>query len=164
LLADEPTHPEYLNMKQCLDDRLNQKLREMNTELKFRTTAHQKAMVAQRAQVWGQYFQGIRERREHALEQLNKEWYEVQTARRGAHSLPDYGLLFPKDPAQHIRNAVSYNTEVSALAGMAKYQGFPAGPEMRGVSQSELMDDLTAMDVSLFNSTTASQNLANLCD
>jgi hypothetical protein len=149
LLADIPTHPEYLNMKQCLDERLERKLQEINTEHEFRIKAHQKRAVAQRGQIWGQFFQAVRETRERALEALNQEWYEVQSARRGAHSLPDYGLLFPRDPAQQVRNAVAYNTEVSTLAGLAKYQGFPAGPEMRGVSAAELEDDLIAMDVSL---------------
>ncbi|KFA71496.1 hypothetical protein S40288_08328 [Stachybotrys chartarum IBT 40288] len=146
LLADEPTHPEYLNMKRCLDDRLNRKIQQMNNEYELRINAHKRAMVAQRAQIWGQYFQAVRETREHSLEALNKEWYEVQSARRGAHSLPDYGLLFPKDPAQNVRNTVAYNTEVSALAGMAKYRGFPAGPEMKGASPLEMEDDLNAME------------------
>jgi hypothetical protein len=146
LLADVPTHPEYLNMKQCLDDRLNQKLSAVNNELELRIKAHERRTVAQRAQIWSQFYQAIRESRERSLEKLNKEWYDVQTARRNAHKLPDYGLLFPKHPAQRVRNAVAYNTEVSTLAGIAKYEGFPAGPEMRPASAAELEEDLAAMD------------------
>lgn len=146
LHAPEPTHPEYLNMKQCLDDRLEQKLRAINTEHDYRLKALERRAVAQRAQIWSQYFQAVREKREHALEALNRQWYDVQSARRSAHSLPDYGLLFPKDPAQRIRNAIAYNTEVSTLAGLAKYEGFPAGPELQGASTSELEADLAAME------------------
>lgn len=146
LHAPEPTHPEYLNMKQCLDDRLEQKMRAINTEHEYRLKALERRAVAQRAQIWGQYFQAVREKREHALEALNRQWYDVQSARRSAHSLPDYGLLFPKDPAQRIRNAIAYNTEVSTLAGLAKYEGFPAGPELQGASTSELEADLAAME------------------
>ncbi|ETS05763.1 hypothetical protein M419DRAFT_72256 [Trichoderma reesei RUT C-30] len=151
LHAPEPTHPEYLNMKQCLDDRLEQKLRAINTEHDYRLKALERRAVAQRAQIWSQYFQAVREKREHALEALNRQWYDVQSARRSAHSLPDYGLLFPKDPAQRIRNAIAYNTEVSTLAGLAKYEGFPAGPELQGASTSELEADLAAMEVSAPN-------------
>lgn len=146
LHAPEPTHPEYLNMKQCLDDRLEQKLQAINTEHEYRLKALERRAVAQRAQIWGQYFQAIREKREHALEALNRQWYDVQSARRSAHSLPDYGLLFPKDPSQRVRNAIAYNTEVSTLAGLAKYEGFPAGPELQGASTSELEADLAAME------------------
>ncbi|KAL7790972.1 Sds3-like domain-containing protein [Trichoderma ceciliae] len=146
LHAPEPTHPEYLNMKQCLDDRLDQKLQSVNTEYEYRLKALERRAVAQRAQIWGQYFQAIREKREQALEGLNRQWYDVQSARRSAHSLPDYGLLFPKDPSQRVRNAIAYNTEVSTLAGLAKYEGFPAGPELQGASASELEADLAAME------------------
>ncbi|KAM0503777.1 hypothetical protein ACHAP8_003019 [Fusarium lateritium] len=146
LLADVPTHPEYLNMKQCLDDRLEQKLREIHNEHEYRIKAHENRSVAQRAQVWGQYYQAVREKRERTLESLNQEWYDIQTARRSAHSLQDCGLLYPKDPAQRVRNAIAYNTEVSALATIAKYEGFPAGPEMAGATPLELEDDLAAIE------------------
>ncbi|KAM5355736.1 hypothetical protein ACJ41O_002382 [Fusarium nematophilum] len=146
LVASLPSHPEYLNMRQCLDDRLEQKLREINKELEYRAKAHEKRAVAQRAQIWGQYYQAVREKRERTLEALNQEWYDIQTARRSAHSLQDCGLLFPKDPAQRVRNAITYNTEVSTLASIAKYEGFPAGPEMMGASPSELEDDLAAIE------------------
>lgn len=134
-------------MKQCLDDRLEQKLSEINKELEYRMKAHERRSVAQRAQVWGQYFQGVREKREKTLEVLNQEWYDIQTARRSAHSLQGCGLLFPKDSTQRVRNAIAYNTEVAALATIAKYEGFPAGPETKGASAAELEDDLAAIEV-----------------
>ncbi|KAM0235620.1 hypothetical protein ACHAP5_009633 [Fusarium lateritium] len=146
LLSNTPTHPEYLNMKQCLDDRLERKLREINNEHGYRVKAHERRSVAQRAQIWGQYYQAVREKREKTLETLNQEWYDIQTARRSAHSLQDCGLLYPKDPGQRVRNAIAYNTEVSALATIAKYEGFPAGPEMTGATSSELEDDLAAIE------------------
>ncbi|KAK2606133.1 hypothetical protein QQS21_003416 [Conoideocrella luteorostrata] len=146
LLADVPTHPEYLNMKQCLDDRLERKVQEIDNEFSFSIEANERRAVALRAQVWSQFFQAVRERREAALESLNRQWYEVQTARRSAHSLPDYGLLFPKEQVRRVRNAVAYNTEVSTLAGLAKYEGFPAGPELKGASSSEVEADFSAIE------------------
>lgn len=147
LLADNPTHPEFLNMKQCLDDRLARRVQEVNAECTLRLEAHERRAVAMRAQVWSQFFQAVRERREAALESLNRQWYEVQTARRSAHSLPDYGLLFPKDQGRRVRNAIAYNTEVSTLAGLAKYEGFPTGPELKGASSSEVEADFSAIEV-----------------
>ncbi|KAG5949885.1 hypothetical protein E4U53_005670 [Claviceps sorghi] len=146
LLADVPTHPEFLNMKQCLDDRLQKRVQEVNAECALRLEAHERRAVAMRAQVWSQFFQAVRERREAALESLNRQWYEVQTARRSAHSLPDFGLLFPKDQGRRVRNAIAYNTEVSTLAGLAKYEGFPAGPELKGASPSEVDADFSAIE------------------
>ncbi|PHH67194.1 hypothetical protein CDD81_2963 [Ophiocordyceps australis] len=126
LVADEPTHAEYLSMKKCIDDRLSKRLEEIDKEYEFRIKAHDQKAVAVRAQIWSQFFQA--------------------GARRSAHSLPDYGLLFPKDPAQRVRNAVAYNMEVSALAGLAKYEGFPAGPELRGSSTAEFEGDMAAVE------------------
>ncbi|RDA94150.1 hypothetical protein CP533_6586 [Ophiocordyceps camponoti-saundersi (nom. inval.)] len=146
LLADEPTHPEYLSMKKCIDDRLNKRVHEIDTEHELRMRAHERRAVAQRAQIWSQFFQTVREKREQALEKLNQQWYEVQSARRSTHSLSDYGLLFPKEPAQRLRNAVAYNTEVSTLAGLAKHVGFPAGPELKGASAAEVDADLNAIE------------------
>lgn len=110
--------------------------------------ANEKRFVSIRSQIWSQFAQAIREKRESVLTALNREWYDVQAARRHAHSTGDCGFVFPKDPAQRVKNAVAYNTEVSTLAGIAKYEGFPAGPEINGASASELNDDLSAIEVS----------------
>ncbi|KXH48667.1 hypothetical protein CSIM01_13024 [Colletotrichum simmondsii] len=148
LQAEPPTHPEYLNMKQCLDERLEKRLRNIEKEYELSVEALERLAVARRAQIWNQFYQGSREKRSKMLEDLNKEWYETQNARRSAHSIPDYGLLFPTNPAQRTRNAVAYNSEVSFLAGLAKHEGFPAVPAMRGASGSEIEDDLEQMKVS----------------
>lgn len=134
-------------MKKCIDDRLAKSLREIAKENELKTQAHEKRFVAERSQIWSQFTQGVREKRERTLELLNKEWYDVVAARRKAHSLPEYGVIFPKDPSQRVRNAVAYNTEVSTLAGMAKYEGFPAVPDIKGASNTEVHDDFTAIDV-----------------
>lgn len=134
-------------MKQCLDERFKQKTQEFNTEYNFRIKAQETWAVAQRAQIWSQFLQAVREKREQALEALNKQWYDVQTTRRNAHSIQDWGLLFPKDHTQRVKNAIAYGNEVSTLSGLAKYEGFPSGPEMKGASASELKSDFLAMEV-----------------
>ncbi|CRK35405.1 hypothetical protein BN1708_006726 [Verticillium longisporum] len=120
-------------------------MREVNREHELTIQALDRLSVARRAQIWGQFYQGIREKREQYLESLNQEWYETQNARRSAHSVPDYSIQFPTIPAQRTRNAVAYNTEVAYLAGLAKHEGFPAVPAMRGASAAEIDDDLEAI-------------------
>ncbi|EEY20039.1 conserved hypothetical protein [Verticillium alfalfae VaMs.102] len=149
LQSDNPTHPEYLLMRQCLDERLDNRMREVNREHELTIQALDRLSVARRAQIWGQFYQGIREKREQYLESLNQEWYETQNARRSAHSVPDYSIQFPTIPAQRTRNAVAYNTEVAYLAGLAKHEGFPAVPAMRGASAAEIDDDLEAIKRSI---------------
>lgn len=147
LTADEPYHTEYLNMKQCLDELYEEKVRKINKEYEYTLAAHDQVAVSRRAMIWGQFYQGVREARLEMLSELNQEWHDTQNTRRHAHSTPDYALLFPSSPAQRVRNAVAYNTEVSILSGMAIHEGFPAAPTMHGVSPSEVEDDLEAIKV-----------------
>jgi len=147
LTADIPYHPEYLNMKQCIDDRLAERLRQINKEHEYTLQAHERVGVARKAEIWSQFYQTMREKREEFLDQLNRDWYETQNARRSAHSVQDYALLFPASDAHRTRNAVAYNTEVSILSGIAKHVGFPAAPAMRGASAAEIEEDLEAIKV-----------------
>jgi len=135
-------------MKQCLDDRLNERLRQIEKEHELEIKAHERLAVARRAEVWGNFYQHVREKREEVLEALNEEWYGIQNRRRSAHSVQDYGIQYPATAAQRTRNAVAYNTEVSILSGIAKHRGFPAAPAMRGASAQEIDDDFEAIKVS----------------
>lgn len=148
LTADVPYHAEYLNMKQCLDELHEEKLQKINKEYEYTLRAHDEVAVSRRAMAWGQFYQGIREKRLEMMSELNREWHDTQNARRHAHSAPDYALLFPSDPTQRVRNAVAYNTEVSVLSGMAIHEGFPSAPSMHGVSTAEVEEDLDAIKVS----------------
>lgn len=148
LTADVPYHTEYLNMKQCIDELHEEKLRKINKEYEYTVAANDEVAVSRRAMIWGQFYQGIREMREKMLSELNREWHDTQNARRHAHSAPDYALLFPTTPAQRVRNAVAYNTEVSILSGVAKYVGFPSAPLMHGASATEVEEGLDAIKVS----------------
>ena len=135
-------------MKQCLDELHEEKLRKINKEHEYTLTAHDEVAVSRRSMIWSQFYQAVREARLEMMSALNQEWHDTQNARRHAHSAPDYALLFPSSPAQRVRNAVAYNTEVSILSGMAIHEGFPAAPSMHGVSPAEAEDDLEAMKVS----------------
>lgn len=147
LQGDHPTHSEYLLMKQCLDERLEARLRQINKEHEMVLAALERVSVARKAQIWNQFYQGVREKRGQYLEALNQEWFATQNARRSAHSVPEFGLHFPPDEVQRTRNAVAYNTEVSYLSGLAKHEGFPAVPPIRGASSAEIEEDLEAMRV-----------------
>lgn len=149
LTSDNPTHPEYLAMLQCLEERRAEKIRISNLELQFKLSVLQHRAVAERAQIMSQFYQAVRESREKALEELGQEWYDIQQERRrAANTIPDYGIRFPTMRGQAIRNAVSYNKEVSVLSGFAKHVGFPAAPSINGASDEQLEADLEAIQVS----------------
>jgi acyl-CoA reductase-like NAD-dependent aldehyde dehydrogenase len=149
LMGDNPTHPEYLAMLQCLEERRAEKIRIADAELRFKMSVLERRAVAERAQIMSQFYQAVRESREEVLAELGQEWYEIQhERRRAANTIPDYGIRFPATRAEAVRHAVSYNKEVSVLSGFAKHVGFPAAPSINGASEEQLEADLEAIHVS----------------
>jgi hypothetical protein len=150
LTSDNPTHPEYLAMLQCLEDRRAEKTRKSSLELQLKLSVLRHRAVAERAQIMSQFYQAVRELRDNTMAELGEEWYQIQQERRrAANTIPDYGIRFPATRAQAIKNAVSYNKEVSVLSGFAKHVGFPAAPSINGVSDEQLEADFEAIQVSL---------------
>jgi len=155
LTCSTPTHPEYLAMLSCIDARRDERVRLSAIELSLRTDLLRRKAVAERAQILAQYHQGVRASRERALEDLGREWYEIQHERRRyANSIPDFGIRLPTGVAggqqATVRQAVAYNKEVSILSGVAKYRGFPAAPDIRGASDDQIDGDFEAISVSFF--------------
>ncbi|KAK7970669.1 hypothetical protein PG988_009742 [Apiospora saccharicola] len=147
LRADKPTHPEYLAMMHCIDSRRDEKLRVAEKELELHLESLGRWAVARRAQIHSQFYQDIREARERTMAELGQHWYAIQHERRKhANNVPDFGIRYPKNQAQRIRHALSYNKEVSILSGVAKYEGMPAAPDMSGASMQEMEDDFDAMN------------------
>lgn len=143
LRLDKPTHPGYLAMMACVDTRRDERVRIAGTRLEYQLQALKTYAVARRSQVHTQYKQEVREIRENKIEQLGKQWYEIQHDRRSyAGSVPDYTLKFPTNKQQQIRHQVAYSNEVSVLSGIAKYVGFPAAPPMAAATSAELDEDL----------------------
>ncbi|TPX16568.1 uncharacterized protein E0L32_003862 [Thyridium curvatum] len=143
LTGDNPTHPEYLAMMQCIDARRDERQRVIDLEYQFNMDTTKRWAVARRAQIHGQYFQSIRQSREDILEDLGRQWYQIQQQRRKhANNIPDFGIRFPMSKPQRVRNAIAYNKEVSILSGVAKHEGFPAAPQINGASAGEMDEDL----------------------
>lgn len=154
LTSDNPTHPEYLAMMECIDSRRDERIAKSEIEYRFEVDALERWAVARRAQIFSQFYQSVRESREKTMDELGKQWYEIQHERRkNANPIADYGFRFPKDKAQQKRHAIAHNKETSILAGVAQHHGFPAAPEMKPASQAELEDDFEAMHVVSLNST-----------
>ncbi|KAI0025377.1 Sds3-like-domain-containing protein [Xylariomycetidae sp. FL0641] len=146
LRANKPTHPEYLAMMECIDARRDERIRVADRELELHTECQDRAAVARRSQIHSQFFQAVRESRERILAELGQHWYKIQHERRkNANNVPEFGIRFPQSPHQRVRDALAYNKEVSILSGVARYEGMPAAPEMKGASSQEMDDDFDAI-------------------
>lgn len=144
-----PMHPELLAMKEVIDQRRDQKVEYENNLMKFKLMTLQRESIANKAQAHSQYMQTVREVRDNYLESLNKTYYQVQRERRSCEGdVPDYMYTFTTKRSQQITHQTAYNTEVSILAGVAKYVGFPAAPEISSARSTEIDDDFRSMGVS----------------
>lgn len=148
LKQDTPTHPEYLAMVHCIDERRDEKIRIAERLKEYSLQTAQNFGVSRRSQILGQYAQTVRDTRESKLEALGKQWYDIQNDRRhSSGSVPDYAYKYSEKRSQNISNQMSYNKEVSILSGVAKYVGFPAAPPMSAATGGEIEDDLERMGV-----------------
>lgn len=142
------THPEYLAMIQCIDDRRAEKVDTAKQLMKHKLLCLERQTIAQRHQLHSQYFQAIRDLREKSLAECNHRIHELQRGRRqfGVDEV-EYAIRLPETRLERIRQQRAYNLEVSVLAGVAKYVGFPAAPEIKSARPSEIDDDFRAMKV-----------------
>ena len=144
------THPEYLAVMECIDQRRDDKINYEQTLLRYKLNALEKKSNAEQVQHHSQYMQTVREIRDRVLEQVSKEWYQIQRERRSWEGdAPDYTYKYPIRRSQQITQQTAYNTEVSILSGVAKYVGFPAAPEIGGARPSEVDEDFQSMGVCL---------------
>ncbi|CAD0095854.1 unnamed protein product [Aureobasidium vineae] len=143
------THPDFLAMLQCITARRDTKIQQEITLHRYKLGTLRNQVLAERAQLHTQYFQEARELRDSLLEQLGKQWYDIQKERRQfqADQQDQYSYKFPTKRSDQVRNQEKYNREVSILSGMAKYRGFPAAPDIQGARTNELDDDFKAMHI-----------------
>ena len=135
-------------MKEAVDQHRAQKIEYQRTFLKFKLQALQKESVAAKHQIHSQYMQTVRDIRDRSLEQINKEFYQVQRERRSCEGdVPDFIYTYKDRRSQQITQQTAYNNEISVLSGVAKYVGFPAAPGIKKARPDELEDDMRKMGV-----------------
>jgi hypothetical protein len=142
------THPEYLAMIKCIDDRRAEKIDYERTLLELKQKNLEIITAAQRHQMHSQYFQTVRHLREEILEDCNQRVFELQRGRRSLGcDETEYMIKLPEKRSDQIRHQTAYNLEVSVLSGVAKYVGFPAAPDISAARPTEIDEDLRAMKV-----------------
>ncbi|KAK6532962.1 hypothetical protein TWF281_007129 [Arthrobotrys megalospora] len=140
------SHPELVLMSQSIEAHKKEKIEKANILLGFQKQTAEVERIANRAAIWAQYNQEIRETREKCFSEANTQWWAIHRERRAADtSLSDYVYRIPKSPSTQINHRSRYNAEVSLLSGIAKHVGFPAAPTITGASADEVRADLEAM-------------------
>ncbi|KAJ5552980.1 hypothetical protein N7494_002358 [Penicillium frequentans] len=150
LTGPNPTHPEYLRQIECVERYRDSKINYERSLFRFRQQALVNKSLAERAQANSTFFQRIRDAREKHSSAVSKQFYAIQHDRFKTDELsPHHIISFPTRRSQQIANQTAYNQEVSVMAGVAKYVGFPAAPTLLGARPSELDDDLEKMGITV---------------
>ncbi|OJJ99518.1 hypothetical protein ASPACDRAFT_121023 [Aspergillus aculeatus ATCC 16872] len=150
LNGPNPTHPEFLRQLDCLARYRDSKIKYEHTLFQYRIQALLNKSLAERAQAHSTYFQRTRDIREKHSSAISKQFYSIQHDRFKTDGVsPQHYIPFPTRRSQQIAHQTAYNQEVSIMAGVAKYVGFPAAPLLSAARPSELEDDLEKMGVSI---------------
>ncbi|PYI25185.1 hypothetical protein BP00DRAFT_491088 [Aspergillus indologenus CBS 114.80] len=150
LNGPNPTHPEFLRQLDCLARYRDSKIKYEHTLFQYRIQALLNKSLAERAQAHSTYFQRARDIREKHSSAISKQFYSIQHDRFKTDDVsPQHYIPFPTRRSQQIAHQTAYNQEVSIMAGVAKYVGFPAAPSLSAARPSELEDDLEKMGISI---------------
>ncbi|RDW81759.1 uncharacterized protein DSM5745_05316 [Aspergillus mulundensis] len=150
LKGPNPTHPELLRQLECVKGYRDAKINYEHTLFQYRLKSLLNKSQAERAQAHSTYFQRARDIREHHSSAISRQFYSIQHDRFKTDDVsPQHYVPFPTRRSQQIAHQTAYNQEVSVLAGVAKYVGFPAAPSLLSARPAELEDDLEKMGISI---------------
>ncbi|KAJ0421045.1 transcriptional regulatory protein Dep1 [Aspergillus carlsbadensis] len=150
LNGPNPTHPELLRQLECVKQYRDNKINYEHTLFQYRLKSLSNKSQAERSQAHSTYFQRARDIREKHSSSISKQFYSIQHDRFKTDDVsPQHCIPFPTRRSQQISHQTAYNQEVSVLAGVSKYVGFPAAPSLSAARPSELEDDLEKMGISI---------------
>lgn len=144
-----PTHPDFLRQVQCIQaHRDDKKVKEVKL-WEYKIDSLRKTSAGEVSIKNNIYRRKIGEIREQYLEKANDSFYKIHKERyKTDPNIENYGIPFPTDRVTQIIHQTAFNKEVSINAGLAKYKGFPAAPDIPRAKATELDDDLAKMGVS----------------
>ncbi|KAL4969262.1 uncharacterized protein BDV14DRAFT_101716 [Aspergillus stella-maris] len=158
LKGPNPTHPELLRQLECVQGYRDAKINYEHTLFQYRLKSLLNKSQAERAQAHSTYFQRARDIRDRHSSAISKQFYSIQHDRFKTDDVsPQHYVPFPTRRSQQIAHQTAYNQEVSILAGVSKYVGFPAAPTLSSARPTELDEDLEKMGISIETRAPASQ-------
>ncbi|CAG7950096.1 unnamed protein product [Penicillium nalgiovense] len=163
LTGPNPTHPEYLRQIECVQRYRDAKIKYEQNLYRYRMKSLMHKGLAERSQAHSTYYQRIRDAREWHSSAVSKQFYAIQHDRFKTDELsPHHIIPFPTRRSQQIAHQTAYNQEVSIMAGVAKYVGFPAAPSLMGARPTELDDDLEKMGIPIENRASAPRHSSTI--
>lgn len=145
-MIENGTHPELASMTADLQKKRILRLKCADSLLMYHLDNIDGQFRAAHYDTMSRFLQQVRECREEMLFDTSQKWYQMQRERRQL-DLPvkEMGYVFPERVSVQVRQRAAHNNEVSLLAGIAKYIGFPAAPSVEGATVDEMHQDLEVL-------------------
>ncbi|KAH3678416.1 hypothetical protein WICMUC_001433 [Wickerhamomyces mucosus] len=147
-MCSNGTHPELKAVYTKIDDHRNEKIRLASLNKKYKLQTIERRTRASRTAVHQQFIKSVSDFRTKYVKRITEDWYKINKERRTMDIVvPEYSYKRPEYTEDAVEQRAQLNQEISILTGLNQYYGFPKAPRLSSVEESELDEDLKAMNI-----------------
>ncbi|KAK9237310.1 Sds3-like-domain-containing protein [Lipomyces kononenkoae] len=140
------THPELATVYDELAEGRDKKIQLADAHRKYRRRCIENQTRSYRTHIHQQLYNKHASLRAAMIQETTETWYKVNRERRAMDTLvPFYGYRIPEKRSVIYRQRQAQYNEIALLAGIAKYIGFPAAPEIKSATADEVAEDMEAL-------------------
>ncbi|KAG5518983.1 hypothetical protein PMAC_002514 [Pneumocystis sp. 'macacae'] len=161
-LVNKGIHPELSSLMEKITER---RKRKYDIAVAFRDMlikSIKDEFIAHQYEIHNSFLESKRKLREKILLRTGEKCFQIYHERRLMETslVPEYGFSIPNKRSLQLKHRRAHELEVTFLAGLKTYIGFPAAPEIKNASKDEIMQDLEEMRIKRIPLDT-SQNLSS---
>ncbi|KTW26837.1 uncharacterized protein T551_03299 [Pneumocystis jirovecii RU7] len=155
-LVNKGIHPELSSLMEKITER---RKRKYDIAVAFRDMlikSIKDEFIAHQYEIQSNFLESKRKLREKILLRTGKKCFQIYHERRLMETslVPEYGFSIPNKRSVQLKHRRAHELEVTFLAGLKAYIGFPAAPEIKNASKDEIMQDLEEMRIKHVSSDT----------
>ncbi|KAG4306390.1 hypothetical protein PORY_000378 [Pneumocystis oryctolagi] len=148
-LVNRGIHPELSSLMEKITER---RKRKYDIAVAFRNMlikSIKDEFIAHQYEIQNNFLESKRKLREKILLRTGEKCFQIYHERRLMESslIPEYRFSVPSKRSVQLKHRRAHELEVTLLAGLKTYIGFPAAPEIKNASKDEIMQDLEEMRV-----------------
>lgn len=147
-LAESCEHPLLLKKAEQNSSRHCGRLRRAQVLYESRKVDAEVQFQARKFMAHSQFAQDKQKLRAGLLSKTSAEWFQIHREKRVLDmAVPEYGYVVPERKSLQNKHRRDYEAEVSILAGLKRFVGFPAAPPISVASSKDVETDLTEMGI-----------------
>ncbi|CCG83188.1 Predicted protein [Taphrina deformans PYCC 5710] len=151
-LAECGAHPLIVEKTAQNQSRHNGRIRRAEILRARRLEEADKVFNACKFVAHSQFSQDRQKLRATLLSRTSAEWFQIHREKRVIDmAVPEYGYLVPDRRSIQVKHRREYEAEISILAGLKNFVGFPAAPSISTASGKDIDADLSEMGITKYN-------------